>query len=90
MLDSMIVISPCWAEVIDNSSAWRYEEDIPLVVPEINAAAMKGKLLIANPNCTTAIGAMALWPIHQKYVLKKVAPYVKLVNISCQLRASFA
>mmetsp|Transcript_35241 Transcript_35241/g.93373 ORF Transcript_35241/g.93373 Transcript_35241/m.93373 type:complete len:338 (+) Transcript_35241:105-1118(+) len=57
--------------VIDNSSAFRYKDDVPLVVPEINPEAMKGKLLIANPNCTTAIAAMALWPIHQKYVLKK-------------------
>lgn len=58
--------------VIDNSSAFRYHEDIPLVVPEVNGAAMKGKLLIANPNCTTAIAAMALWPLHQKFRLKKV------------------
>eukprot|EP00933_Yihiella_yeosuensis_P023822 TRINITY_DN1851_c2_g1_i1.p1 TRINITY_DN1851_c2_g1~~TRINITY_DN1851_c2_g1_i1.p1 ORF type:complete len:358 (+),score=98.70 TRINITY_DN1851_c2_g1_i1:77-1150(+) len=58
--------------VIDNSSAFRYQEDIPLVVPEVNASAMKGKLLIANPNCTTAIAAMALWPIHKKFKLKKV------------------
>lgn len=59
--------------VIDNSSAWRYEPDIPLVIPEING--LDGKCsagLVANPNCTTAIGAMALWPIHQKYTLKKV------------------
>lgn len=58
--------------VIDNSSAFRYHEDIPLVVPEINAHAMKGKLLVANPNCTTAIAAMALWPLHQRFTLKKV------------------
>lgn len=48
--------------VIDNSSAFRYDDDVPLVVPEINKAAMEGKLLVANPNCTTAIAAMALWP----------------------------
>ena len=40
--------------VIDNSSAFRYMDDIPLVVPEINAHALKGASLIANPNCTTA------------------------------------
>lgn len=57
---------------IDNSSAWRYHEDIPLVVPEVNRASMKRKLLIANPNCTTAIAAMALWPLHQKFKLRKV------------------
>jgi len=58
--------------VIDNSSAWRYDKDTPLVVPEINSAAGEKAPLIANPNCTTAIGAMALWPLHQKYKLKKV------------------
>jgi aspartate-semialdehyde dehydrogenase len=42
-----------------------------LVIPEINIAAAKGKKLIANPNCTTAIALMALWPIHQKYKIKK-------------------
>jgi len=58
--------------VIDNSSAFRYHDEIPLVVPEINESAMKGKLLIANPNCTTAIAAMALWPLHQRFVLRKI------------------
>lgn len=58
--------------VIDNSSAFRYHEDIPLVVPEINPESMRGKPLIANPNCTTAIAAMALWPLHKKFKLKKV------------------
>eukprot|EP00284_Hemiselmis_tepida_P009667 CAMPEP_0174918498 /NCGR_PEP_ID=MMETSP1355-20121228/3106_1 /TAXON_ID=464990 /ORGANISM="Hemiselmis tepida, Strain CCMP443" /LENGTH=424 /DNA_ID=CAMNT_0016163673 /DNA_START=6 /DNA_END=1280 /DNA_ORIENTATION=- len=60
--------------VIDNSSAFRYEKDVALCVPEINAdAARKGtRKVIANPNCTTAIGIMALWPLHKKYGLKKV------------------
>jgi len=58
--------------VIDNSSAFRYKDEIPLVVPEINPEAMQGKLLIANPNCTTAIAAMALWPLHKRFKLKKV------------------
>ena len=68
-----------WAEklceagvlVIDNSSAFRYKDGIPLVIPEINIAAAKGKKLIANPNCTTAIALMALWPIHQRFKIKK-------------------
>ena len=68
-----------WAEklceagvlVIDNSSAFRQVEGIPLVIPEINIAAAKGKKLIANPNCTTAIALMALWPIHQRFKIKK-------------------
>jgi len=60
------------AVVIDNSSAFRYDLDIPLVVPEINSECTKGAKLIANPNCTTAIGLMALWPIHKLFGLKKV------------------
>lgn len=58
--------------VIDNSSAFRYIDDIPLVIPEINGGKNSEAPLVANPNCTTAIGAMALWPLHQKYSLKKV------------------
>jgi len=60
------------AVVIDNSSAFRYEKDIPLVVPEINGQCTKGSRLIANPNCTTAIGLMALWPLHKAFKLKKI------------------
>lgn len=60
------------AVVIDNSSAFRYKEGIPLVVPEINGDKTKGAKLIANPNCTTAIGLMALWPLHKLFKLKKV------------------
>jgi aspartate-semialdehyde dehydrogenase len=60
------------AIVIDNSSAWRYHDDIPLCVPEINPHTVINKRLIANPNCTTAIAAVALYPLHVKYGLKKV------------------
>jgi len=60
------------AVVIDNSSAFRYDKDIPLVVPEINGECTKGNKLIANPNCTTAIGLMALWPLHKLFKLKRV------------------
>jgi len=68
-----------WAEkladagvlVIDNSSAFRYKDFVPLVIPEINIAAAKSKKLIANPNCTTAIALMALWPIHQRFKIKR-------------------
>lgn len=59
------------AVVIDNSSAFRYEQGIPLVVPEVNAEAAKGAHLIANPNCTTAILAVALWPLHKSFGVKK-------------------
>lgn len=58
--------------VIDNSSAFRMDPDVPLVVPEINHKTAKGKKLIANPNCTTAIGLMALFPLHVAYGIKKV------------------
>jgi aspartate-semialdehyde dehydrogenase len=58
--------------VIDNSSAFRMEADVPLVVPEINQKTTKGKKLIANPNCTTAIALMALYPLHLAFGLKRV------------------
>lgn len=60
------------AVVIDNSSAFRQVEGVPLVVPEINGETTKGKKLIANPNCTTAIGLMAVWPLHKLFGLKKM------------------
>ena len=62
------------AVVIDNSSAFRMDEGVPLVVPEINPAAAKDrpKGIIANPNCTTIISLMALAPRHEKYGLESV------------------
>ena len=53
--------------VIDNSSAWRYDMDVPLIVPEVNPAAVDGfrkKNIIANPNCSTAQMVVALKPLH--------------------------
>ena len=53
--------------VIDNSSAWRYDSDVPLIVPEVNADAIVGfkkKNIIANPNCSTAQLVVALKPLH--------------------------
>ncbi len=58
--------------VIDNSSAFRYDDDKPLVIPEINPEAVGDAKIIANPNCTTAILAVALWPLHKAFGLKKV------------------
>ncbi|KAJ1631943.1 hypothetical protein T492DRAFT_869132 [Pavlovales sp. CCMP2436] len=58
--------------VIDNSSAFRMDPNVPLVVPEINASAIGASRLIANPNCTTAIAAMALYPLHKAFTLTKV------------------
>ncbi len=58
--------------VIDNSSAFRYDDNVPLIIPEINSDAIGNSLLIANPNCTTAIAAIPLYQIHKEYGLKKV------------------
>ncbi len=60
------------AVVIDNSSAWRMDDNVPLIVPEINGELAKSAKLLANPNCTTAIAAVALWPLHKAFGLKKV------------------
>lgn len=61
------------AVVVDNSSAYRMYDEVPLVVPEVNPEAAKNhKGIIANPNCTTAIAAVALWPLHKEFGLKKV------------------
>ena len=61
------------AVVIDNSSAFRMDPDVPLVVPEVNpeaAAAHQG--VIANPNCTTILMTLAVWPLHQLQPLKRI------------------
>ncbi len=61
-----------WVRVIDNSSAFRYEKSVPLVIPAINSHAIGDAMIIANPNCTTAIALMALNPIYKKYGVKKM------------------
>ncbi len=61
--------------VIDNSSAWRYDADVPLIVPEVNADAVSSytkKNIIANPNCSTAQLVVALKPLHDKAKIKRV------------------
>ena len=63
------------AVVIDNSSAFRMEEDVPLVIPEINPHAVaryKNRGIVANPNCTTAVTLMALKPLHDLGNIKRV------------------
>jgi aspartate-semialdehyde dehydrogenase len=60
------------AYVIDNSSTFRYDPGIPLVIPEINADAIGSSLLIANPNCTTAIAIIPLEAIRKRFGLRKV------------------
>ncbi|MGY2052123.1 aspartate-semialdehyde dehydrogenase [Methylobacterium sp. JK268] len=61
--------------VIDNSSAFRYDSDVPLIVPEVNADAVVGfrkKNIIANPNCSTAQLVVALKPLHEAATIKRV------------------
>lgn len=59
--------------VVDNSSAFRMDPEVPLIVPEINAEDIKNqKGIIANPNCTTAITLMALYPFHKTFGLKRI------------------
>ncbi|HSU53745.1 MAG TPA: aspartate-semialdehyde dehydrogenase, partial [Candidatus Dormibacteraeota bacterium] len=59
--------------VIDNSSAFRMDDSVPLVIPEINGTDVKlHKGIIANPNCTTAITLMALYPLHQAFNVKRI------------------
>ena len=59
--------------VIDNSSAWRMEKGVPLVVPEINADTIsKDTHIIANPNCSTIQMVMALAPVHKAYGIKRL------------------
>ena len=68
-------IGAAGAVVIDNSSAWRMDPDVPLIVPEVNADAVAGftkKNIIANPNCSTAQLVVALKPLHDKANIKRV------------------
>jgi len=63
------------AVVIDNSSCWRYDPEVPLVVPEVNAVAIEDfrkKNIIANPNCSTAQLVVALKPLHDEATIKRV------------------
>jgi len=59
--------------VIDNSSFWRMDKNVPLIVPEINSHVIKkGDRIIANPNCSTIQMVMALAPLHRKYKIKRL------------------
>ena len=61
------------AVVVDNSSAFRMSPDVPLVVPEVNPeAALNHKGIIANPNCTTILMSVALWPLHQHQSVERI------------------
>ncbi|MCZ7642115.1 MAG: aspartate-semialdehyde dehydrogenase [Pseudorhodoplanes sp.] len=68
-------IAAAGAVVIDNSSTWRMDPDVPLIVPEVNADAVAGfrkKGIIANPNCSTAQLVVALKPLHDKATIRRV------------------
>ncbi|MDQ3622353.1 MAG: aspartate-semialdehyde dehydrogenase [Verrucomicrobiota bacterium] len=85
------------AVVVDNSSAFRMDPDVPLVIPEINGKDIKkNRGIIANPNCTTAITLMALYPLHQEFRVKRIfaASYQAVSGTGAQaieeLRAQFA
>ncbi len=68
-------IAAAGAVVIDNSSCWRYDSDVPLIVPEVNADAIIGfrkRGIIANPNCSTAQLVVALKPLHDRARIKRV------------------
>ncbi|HTP77799.1 MAG TPA: aspartate-semialdehyde dehydrogenase [Rhizomicrobium sp.] len=61
------------AVVVDNSSAFRVDPEVPLVIPEVNAGRIKDhKGIIANPNCSTITALVPLWPIHRKNRIKRV------------------
>jgi aspartate-semialdehyde dehydrogenase len=85
--------------VIDKSSALRMEPDVPLVIPEINPEQLRThRGIIANPNCSTAVMLMGLWPLHQEFGLKRifVSTYQSVsgtgaeavVELEAQIRAS--
>jgi len=75
--DVSIEWAPRFAErqtfIIDNSSAWRMNEAVPLIVPEINASSIKNNTkIIANPNCSTIQMVLALMPLHRTYGIRRV------------------
>jgi aspartate-semialdehyde dehydrogenase len=73
--------------VIDKSSALRMDPDVPLVIPEINPQALRRhKGIIANPNCSTAVALMAVWPLHKRFGLKRLimATYQSVSGVGTQ------
>ncbi len=69
----MPIVRERGAVVIDNSSIFRMERDVPLVIPEINGEDLRQhRGLIANPNCTTAVALMALYPLHRVFQVRRI------------------
>lgn len=67
------IAAKCGVTVVDNSSQWRMDPEVPLVVPEVNAADIEwNKGIIANPNCSTIQAMVVLKPLHDKYKIKRV------------------
>lgn len=67
------IFAECGATVIDNSSQWRTDPDIPLVVPEVNPHDIEwNRGIIANPNCSTIQAVVALAPLHRRYGIKRI------------------
>jgi aspartate-semialdehyde dehydrogenase len=60
------------ARVVDNSSAFRMDDGVPLVIPEINSQAIGHAAVIANPNCSTIIMNMAVWPLHRSHPVRRI------------------
>ena len=60
------------ARVVDNSSAFRMDPKVPLVIPEINPQAIGSAALVANPNCSTIIMNMAVWPLHRRHRVERI------------------
>jgi aspartate-semialdehyde dehydrogenase len=82
LLDTPDDVARAWAPmaaaegaiVVDNSAAWRMDDDVPLVCPEVNAAALEGAVrgIVASPNCTTLGVVLPLGALHQRFGLEKV------------------
>ncbi len=75
--DASLILAPMAAEenaiVVDNSSAWRMDPTVPLVIPEVNPEDLDwNKGIIANPNCSTIQMLVALKPIHDEYTIKRI------------------
>lgn len=78
------------AVVIDNSSAFRYDADVPLVIPEINAEdAFSHRGILANPNCTTIVALMAMAPLHRRFGIERavMASYQAISGAGAQAMA---
>ena len=85
-------VAAAGAIVIDNSSAWRMDPDCPLVVPEVNAAALlrMPKGIVANPNCTTMVCMPVLAPLHAEASLVRLVISTSSIRLTCVVRAELA